>query len=100
LPKVLRENRISEIIICSEEIQEEALRRVEEIAKESNVRLKRIRILYEDYRPDETKHAPKPILVQHEEEANASKTNVPVGRRVDRWPQGVPMNINPSAPQT
>jgi len=94
LQKVLRDQRVSEIIVCSDVIQEEALRRVEETAAEVGVRLKRIRILYEDYRPDELKRTEQLVRMRPDGQPTT------VGRRAERWPQSVPMDINPSAPQT
>jgi UDP-GlcNAc:undecaprenyl-phosphate/decaprenyl-phosphate GlcNAc-1-phosphate transferase len=49
LEKLIREKQINEIVLCGETIQYEALKRVRKLAKENNVDLKKLRILYEDY---------------------------------------------------
>lgn len=49
LPKLIKENTIDEIVICSETIKTEALRRIRKIAGMNNISIKRIRILFEDY---------------------------------------------------
>jgi FlaA1/EpsC-like NDP-sugar epimerase len=49
LHKLIRERQINEIVLCSETIQPEALKRVRKLAKECKVDLKKLRILYEDY---------------------------------------------------
>ncbi|MDP1678191.1 MAG: hypothetical protein Q8L88_15145 [Bacteroidota bacterium] len=53
LHKLISEKSIDEIVICSETIKTEALRRMRSLAQEHNISIKRIRILFEDYHDDE-----------------------------------------------
>jgi UDP-GlcNAc:undecaprenyl-phosphate/decaprenyl-phosphate GlcNAc-1-phosphate transferase len=52
LQKLIREQVIDEIVICSETIKPEALRRMRNIARQKNISIKRIRVLYEDFHED------------------------------------------------
>jgi len=52
LQKLIRERTIDEIVICSETLKPEALHRMRTIARQNNISLKRIRILYEDFHED------------------------------------------------
>ncbi len=53
LPKLVREKTIDEIVICSETIKDETMRRIRFIAQKNNISIKRIRVLYEDYHEEE-----------------------------------------------
>jgi UDP-GlcNAc:undecaprenyl-phosphate GlcNAc-1-phosphate transferase len=81
LHKLIREKNINEIVLCSETVQPEALKRVKRLAKESKIDLKKLRILYEDYHDEKDLKPIAPILhaqdrvhttgipsMQHEEE--------------------------------
>jgi UDP-GlcNAc:undecaprenyl-phosphate GlcNAc-1-phosphate transferase len=78
LSKLIREKQINEIVICSETIQPEAMKRVRKLAKENKVDLKKLRILYEDYHEEKELKLAVPILeavssvgvhsMRHEEE--------------------------------
>jgi SPX domain protein involved in polyphosphate accumulation len=75
---LIREKQINEIVICSETIQPEAMKRVRKLAKENKVDLKKLRILYEDYHEEKELKLAVPILeavssvgvhsMRHEEE--------------------------------
>jgi UDP-GlcNAc:undecaprenyl-phosphate/decaprenyl-phosphate GlcNAc-1-phosphate transferase len=81
LHKLIREKNINEIVVCSETVQPEVLKRVKRLAKENKIDLKKLRILYEDYHDDKELKPVVPILqvqgrvqtieipsMQHEEE--------------------------------
>jgi UDP-GlcNAc:undecaprenyl-phosphate/decaprenyl-phosphate GlcNAc-1-phosphate transferase len=62
LQKLIREKNIREIVLCSEAIQPEVLKRVRKMAKENKVDLKKLRILYEDYHDEKEL---KPAISAH-----------------------------------
>ena len=62
LHKLIREKNISEIVLCSETVQPEALKRVKKLAKENKIDLKKLRILYEDYHDEKEMKPVAPIL--------------------------------------
>jgi FlaA1/EpsC-like NDP-sugar epimerase len=62
LQKLLREKNINEVIICSENIQAEALKRVRKTVKENKISLKRMRILYEDYHEEKELKQLNPVM--------------------------------------
>lgn len=62
LHKLIREKHINEIVLCSETIQPEALKRVRKLAKEHKIDLKKLRILYEDYHEEKDLKSPNPAL--------------------------------------
>jgi FlaA1/EpsC-like NDP-sugar epimerase len=55
IQSILTSNSISEIIICGENITDDAIQHVEKVSRNEKVKLKRIRILYEDFHPDESR---------------------------------------------
>lgn len=65
LPKLIKEKGIDEIVLCSENIKAEALRRMRNYAKKNNISVKRMRILFEDYHEDKFESAPAPIFQLH-----------------------------------
>ncbi len=66
LPKLIREKKINEIVLCSETIQPEVLKRVRKLAKEHKINLKKLRILYEDYHEEKELKLAAPILQMQE----------------------------------
>jgi FlaA1/EpsC-like NDP-sugar epimerase len=64
LHKLIRDKKINEIVICSETIQTEVLRRVRKLAKEYGVVIKQLRVLYEDYHEEKEL---KPVLSKESE---------------------------------
>ncbi len=63
LHKLIKENTLDEIVICSESIKAEALRRMKSIADKNNIPIKRIRILFEDYH-EEVRETTVPNIFQ------------------------------------
>lgn len=65
LQKLITEQAIDEIVLCSENIKSETMRRMRIIAKKNNVSIKRLRILFEDYHDDEADSVDVPVFQLH-----------------------------------
>jgi UDP-GlcNAc:undecaprenyl-phosphate/decaprenyl-phosphate GlcNAc-1-phosphate transferase len=49
---LIRTHHIDEVVLCGDSIKEESLRRLRATAIEHNIPIKRLRLLFEDYRPE------------------------------------------------
>ena len=95
LHHILRKHQVSEIVLCSENLQPEAVRRVHEIAKEHRINVKRIRILYEDFHPQEAVVSPL-----HADVAGMrGRAPGMSGRKLPVWPLRDPVTVNPVRPE-
>lgn len=76
LPKLFREHAIDQVVICSENIKPEALRRIHDFTRRNDISLKRIRILFEDYH-EQRDAKPVPLFTHAAAETSANEITVP-----------------------